>query len=258
MLAFSNYRFLTENSQAWYSVLVSMGKVPIMGATRRTTNLPAIDADSICEAALELTKQFGIDGWSIRQLAKAIKAHPSIVNYHVGRREDVVHLVIDRVNAEIDLPEYDGDWKAWFRLLLGNMRRTLRKYPGVSRRLAAVGPGLGKSSHIIDCGIRVLDDAGFGDQSGIVYSLLLCQTCAFIAAEDDRDKMGDVRKETGAAYASALSSSESGVATLAKTVKPLVEEESLRKSFFDRQFSILLNALLDGLDKDMLKDRSAY
>ena len=229
-----------------------------MGATRRTTNLPAIDADSICEAALELTKQFGIDGWSIRQLANAIKAHPSIVNYHVGRREDVVHLVIDRVNAEIDLPEYDGDWKAWFRLLLGNMRRTLRKYPGVSRRLAAVGPGLGKSSHIIDCGIRVLDDAGFGDQSGIVYSLLLCQTCAFIAAEDDRDKMGDVRKETGAAYASALSSSESGVATLAKTVKPLVEEESLRKSFFDRQFSILLNALLDGLDKDMLKDRSAY
>ena len=89
-----------------------------MGATRRTTNLPAIDADSICDAALELTKQFGIDGWSIRQLAKAIKAHPSIVNYHVGRREDVVHLVINRVNAEIDLPEYNGDWKTWFRLFL--------------------------------------------------------------------------------------------------------------------------------------------
>ena len=210
-----------------------------MGATRRTTNLPAIDADSICDAALELTKQFGIDGWSIRQLAKAIKAHPSIVNYHVGRREDVVHLVINRVNAEIDLPEYNGDWKTWFRLLLGNMRRTLRKYPGVSRRLAAVGPGL-------------------GEQSGIVYSILLCQTCAFVATEDDRDKMGELRKEAGAAYVSAFSASESGVAALAKTIKPLVEEEGLRRDFFDHQFSILLNALLDGLDKDMLKSQSAY
>ena len=232
MLAFSNYRFLTENSQAWYSVLVSMGKVPIMGATRRTTNLPAIDADSICDAVLELTKQFGIDGWSIRQLAKAIKAHPSIVNYHVGRREDVVHLVINRVNAEIDLPEYNGDWKTWFRLLLGNMRRTLRKYPGVSRRLAAVGPGLGESDRIINRGIQVLNNAGFGDQSGIVYSILLCQTCAFVATEDDRDKMGELRKEAGAAYVSAFSASESGVAALAKTVKPLVEEEGLRRDFF--------------------------
>ena len=80
-----------------------------MGATRRTTDLPAIDANSICDAALVLTKESGIDGWSIRQLAKAIEAHPSIINYYVGRREDVVHLVIDRVNAEIDLPEYHGD-----------------------------------------------------------------------------------------------------------------------------------------------------
>lgn len=55
-----------------------------MGATRRTTDLPAIDASSICDAALVLTKESGIDGWSIRQLAKSIEAHPSIINYYVG------------------------------------------------------------------------------------------------------------------------------------------------------------------------------
>lgn len=70
--------------------------------------------------------------------------------------------------------------------------------------------------------------------------------------------MGELRKEAGAAYVSAFSASESGVAALAKTVKPLVEEEGLRRDFFDHQFSILLNALLDGLDKDMLKSQSAY
>lgn len=168
-----------------------------MGSTRQTAGLPAIDVTSICDAALKLTKEFGIDGWSIRQLAKEINAYPGVINYHVGRREDVVHLVIEHVNAEIDLPEPRENWKRWFKLLLEGMRSTLRKYPGVARRLAAVGPGLGESDRIINCGIQVLRDAGFGDWSTLVYSVLLCQTCAFVATEDDRDKMDDVRKRGG-------------------------------------------------------------
>lgn len=146
-----------------------------MGSTRQTAGLPAIDVTSICDAALKLTKEFGIDGWSIRQLAKEINAYPGVINYHVGRREDVVHLVIEHVNAEIDLPEPRENWKRWFKLLLEGMRSTLRKYPGVARRLAAVGPGLGESDRIINCGIQVLRDAGFGDWSTLVYSVLLCQ-----------------------------------------------------------------------------------
>ncbi|WP_278979997.1 TetR/AcrR family transcriptional regulator [Adlercreutzia equolifaciens] len=134
-----------------------------MGSTRQTAGLPAIDVTSICDAALKLTKEFGIDGWSVRQLAKEINAYPGVINYHVGRREDVVHLVIEHVNAEIDLPEPRENWKRWFKLLLEGMRSTLRKYPGVARRLAAVGPGLGESDRIINCGIQVLRDAGFGD-----------------------------------------------------------------------------------------------
>lgn len=183
-----------------------------MGSTRQTAGLPAIDVTSICDAALKLTKEFGIDGWSIRQLAKEINAYPGVINYHVGRREDVVHLVIEHVNAEIDLPEPRENWKRWFKLLLEGMRSTLRKYPGVARRLAAVGPGLGESDRIINCGIQVLRDAGFGDWSTLVYSVLLCQTCAFVATEDDRDKMDDVRKEVGGSYASALSASDPGIA----------------------------------------------
>ena len=204
-----------------------------MGSTRQTAGLPAIDVTSICDAALKLTKEFGIDGWSIRQLAKEINAYPGVINYHVGRREDVVHLVIEHVNAEIDLPEPRENWKRC--------------------RLAAVGPGLGESDRIINCGIQVLRDAGFGDWSTLVYSVLLCQTCAFVATEDDRDKMDDVRKEVGGSYASALSASDPGIAALAKTVKLLTEEESLRRSFFDHQFSVLLDALLGGLEEIFLK-----
>lgn len=129
----------------------------------------------------------------------------------------------------------------------------MRGYPGVARRLAAVGPGLGESERIINRGIEVLSDAGFGDQAAFVYTILLSQTCAFVATEDDRDKMDDVRKEVGDSYASALSASDPGIAALAKTVKLLTEEESLRRSFFDHQFSVLLDALLSGLEEIFLK-----
>ena len=144
-----------------------------MRAKRRAADLPAIDASLICDAALRLTKEFGIDGWSIRQLAKEIDARPNVINYHVGRREDVVHLVMERVNAEISLPGPCKGWKPWFRLLLGELRRTLRKYPGVARRLAAIGPGLGESNRIINQGIQMLEDAGFNDQSAFAYLSLI-------------------------------------------------------------------------------------
>ena len=137
---------------------------------------------------------------------------------------------------------------------MGELRRTLRKYPGVARRLAAIGPGLGESNRIINQGIQMLEDAGFNDQSAFAYSILLCQTCSFVAAEDDRDRLGKVRKETGRAYAGALSTPEPGVAALAKAVKPLTESESLRQDFFDRQFSVLVDALLDGLEENLLRD----
>lgn len=88
-----------------------------MGSTRQTAGLPAIDVTSICDAALKLTKEFGIDGWSIRQLAKEINAYPGVINYHVGRREDVVHLVIEHVNAEstfLSLARIGNDGSSFF------------------------------------------------------------------------------------------------------------------------------------------------
>lgn len=94
---------------------------------------------------------------------------------------------------------------------------------------------------------------GFGYGPLLFIPFCLCQTCAFVATEDDRDKMDDVRKEVGGSYASALSASDPGIAALAKTVKLLTEEESLRRSFFDHQFSVLLDALLGGLEEIFLK-----
>ena len=128
------------------------------------------------------------------------------------------------------------------------MRSTLRGYPGVARRLAAVGPGLGESERIINRGVEVLNDAGFGDQAAFVYTILLSQTCAFVATEDDRDNMDGIRKEAGATYAGALDNAEPGMAALAKTIKPLTEKERARRDFFDRQFHVFIGALLDGMD----------
>lgn len=162
--------------ETWYAIVTHEQEGAGHACKTTAADLPAIDASLICDAALRLTKEFGIDGWSIRQLAKEIDARPNVINYHVGRREDVVHLVMERVNAEISLPGPCKGWKPWFRLLLGELRRTLRKYPGVARRLAAIGPGLGESNRIINQGIQMLEDAGFNDQSAFAYSILLCQT----------------------------------------------------------------------------------
>lgn len=94
----------------------------------------------------------------------------------------------------------------------------------------------------------MLSDAGFGDQAAFVYTILLSQTCAFVATEDDRNNMDNIRKEAGVTYAGALDNTEPGMAALAKAIKPLTEKERTRRDFFDRQFHVFIDALLDGMD----------
>lgn len=213
---------------------------------RRDCDLPELTAEAIRDAAVRLTREKGLDGWSIRQLAKELKAWPNNISYRVGRRDDAAQLVVDYVMGEIDVPEDTGDWKPWFEELFVRTRKVLRRYPGVARRLAAVGPGLGAANETIHRGISLLERAGFGDRSAEIYSSLMCNVCAFIATEDDRDSMAEARKAKGAQYSQGAHSKDREVASLGKVVVPIAKDETARQRYFDDQFLNLVRALLAG------------
>ncbi|WP_436491882.1 TetR/AcrR family transcriptional regulator [Actinokineospora sp. HUAS TT18] len=146
----------------------------------------AVTPEWIVTEALRLTRAEGLENWTLRGLAAAVGAYPAVIYHHIGDRDAVVTAVIERVVADVALPDPRLPWREWFEDLLTALRPVLRAAPGVARRLALHGAGVPGVLRVIDAGVRVLREAGFGDESCAAYELLLSQACLFIALEDDR------------------------------------------------------------------------
>lgn len=158
--------------------------------SRNGTGLPAITREQIVAAAVGLTADVGLGNWTLRQLAARIEASPAVVYHHVGDREAVVCLVLEHVVRELAIPPETLPWREWFERLLADHRTVLRGYPGVANRLAMTGPP-DTAAPIADLGVRLLREAGFGDESVLAYNVVMTTACQYIAMEHDPGRDAD-------------------------------------------------------------------
>ena len=142
------------------------------------------------EAALALTREHGLDDWSMRDLAAALDTWPNTISHHVGGREQVVEQVVDRVVGMMTNPEPGLGWQEWFRVFLHDGREVLRRHPGVARRLCRDGPAVPSAMPIMERGVGLLAEAGFGAQAPRAYALLLNSAILLVALADDRAASG--------------------------------------------------------------------
>jgi AcrR family transcriptional regulator len=89
--------------------------------------------DAIVDAALVLLERDGIQGLSMRRLAQELGAGAASLYWHVGDKEELLSLLLDRIVGEAELPEPDPEhWQDAVKEL-GRAARRLMK----SRRDAA-------------------------------------------------------------------------------------------------------------------------
>ncbi|MFF7855219.1 TetR family transcriptional regulator [Streptomyces sp. NPDC007904] len=217
--------------------------------SRASAGLPPITADKIIDAAVELTGERGLDGWSIRQIATRLAVWPGVVAHHVGDREAVVMGVTDRVISRIPVPGEDRPWRDWFRSMMVNGRDVLRDYPGVARRLCVVGPNVPSAMPTIDTGIRVLLNAGFGAQAPVVYRYLFNTAFTLVAVEDDRRSFPTARADMGRAMAAfAEDDSRPGLAVAGSTARTRGTEPEAIVAQETEFFLFTVERSLDGAE----------
>jgi AcrR family transcriptional regulator len=80
----------------------------------------------------------GYDAVSMRSLARELGTGPASLYTHVANREELDQLVLERVVAEVPLPEPDPDrWQEQIKQLLRDILDAYRSHPGSAR--AAMG-----------------------------------------------------------------------------------------------------------------------
>lgn len=149
--------------------------------------------DAIVAAALELTRERGIDGWTLRDLAGVLDTWPNNLTHHVGTRDRLDAAVVERIVASMVNPPEELPWQDWFRQLLTDARDVLLTHHGVARRLCRDGPGVPSAMPIMGRGVSRLIAGGFGDRAPQAYSILLNSALMLVALVDDRVEAGRKR-----------------------------------------------------------------
>lgn len=202
---------------------------------------------SIVDTALDLTRRSGLDGWTLRDLATALKTWPNAIGYRVGGRDAIHDAVVDRVVSQMTNPPDTLPWQEWFRALLFDGREVIARYPGVARRLCRDGPTVPSALPIMDRGIGLLVSAGFGPDAPLAYATLLNSAVLLIALDDDRaaaQRRGSQAAEDLLAMPSAPDTGD-GWATLRPWLQNWVTDPEANRT---RLYRFVVDTLIAGLE----------
>jgi AcrR family transcriptional regulator len=155
----------------------------------RTSEAPfhaGLTPERIIDAALELTRESHLSGWSIRDLARRLGIAPSVIYHHLGGKDLIARHVVERVLTPLAMPAPELGWQAWFRTLLDALYPPVAAHPGVAKWLLMHGPAFPSVLPVVDNGVDLLSRAGFGDRAGFAYALLLNNAMLTITIGDER------------------------------------------------------------------------
>jgi AcrR family transcriptional regulator len=117
--------------------------------------------DAIVEAALALLDRDGLSGLSMRKLAQELGAGAASLYWHVGNKEELLSLVLDRIVGEGNPPEPDPpNWQEQVKQMARDSRRLLRSHRDaaqISLGRIPVGP---RSMPVLERYLAVLMAAG--------------------------------------------------------------------------------------------------
>jgi AcrR family transcriptional regulator len=85
--------------------------------------------DAIVDAALTLLDRDGLAGLSMRKLADELGVGAASLYWHVGDKEELLGLLLDRIVGETQLPEPDpGNWQEQVKEMGRESRRLLQRH----------------------------------------------------------------------------------------------------------------------------------
>lgn len=80
-------------------------------------------------AAVAVADAEGVQAVSMRRIARDLRAGAMSLYWHVESKEDLLELMLDQMEAEIDVPAPTGDWRADLRGYASDMCAVLMRHP---------------------------------------------------------------------------------------------------------------------------------
>jgi TetR/AcrR family tetracycline transcriptional repressor len=150
-----------------------------------------LSRDVIAGRALDVLNDVGLDGLTMRVLAKELGVRAPTLYWHVKNKQELLDAMADRLAVDaaegLEAPRRDETWQDW---LIGLCRRTrgamLRYRDGARVAAGAYSPNatVGRTVELV---LRTLQDAGFTTvEAARMFPVLLHYTVGFTIEEQAR------------------------------------------------------------------------
>jgi AcrR family transcriptional regulator len=192
-------------------------------------------------------EEAGQDGFSLRKLAARVGCDPMAVLYHFGSRLGLERAMADALNAQLVAPERKRPWRERLLDLAQQYRALASRYPRtfpLLQRFWVTGPA---DYHHAEEVYAALAEAGFGQQ-GMVDACF-----GWYAAV-----LGLAAAEAGGLLRPPSDAQLAEVEGLPEADFPLTRQllPAFRAQEPDRAFRLMVEAMLDGLERQALAQRS--
>jgi AcrR family transcriptional regulator len=136
---------------------------PWWGPPRRASRRERtpLSRDAIVEAALRVLDEGGLEALSMRRVAEDLGAGAASLYWHVASKEQLLTFVLDRVIAEIPLPERDPErWQEQIRQFARDGRAAFLRYRDVARASMGRMPEGPNFLRVVEWQLALLHEAG--------------------------------------------------------------------------------------------------
>src|ERR1700722_6454499 len=132
---------------------------------RRQAGRPAITSRAeVLEAALRIVDEHGLERLTMRRLGAQLGVDPMTVYHHVPDKAALFDGLIERVLAEIRIPDATGDWKHDLRAIVVQARTTLLAHPHTVILLGTRPPISEPAFALVEAITAILLGGGFSEQ----------------------------------------------------------------------------------------------
>lgn len=116
-----------------------------------------LSREAIVDTAMTILDKEGLEAVSMRRIAQELETGPASLYAHVGNKDELLELVMDRVAAEMPVPTPDpARWREQARQMIKDAINTFIKHPGVAQVAMAGVPSGPNSLRSMEATLAVL------------------------------------------------------------------------------------------------------
>jgi AcrR family transcriptional regulator len=119
-----------------------------------------LSREEIVRAAIDVADAEGPDAISMRRISRELRAGTMSLYYHVGSKEDLIDAMLEALEAEMDIPDPSGDWRADLRQFARSQRAGLLRHPWIMDFIGNRPPSGPNDARQLERMLAMIDQVG--------------------------------------------------------------------------------------------------